>query len=207
MSRAHLAPREISTHTAPGEVDSIDGFVMVLSLWAVRNLRFDESLGKLHGYDFDICMQAKAATRRWWPPIRASPPLGRADQGPGGWIAPTSHWWRSGTACFRTRARRRRGGPCAPRPRLPARGRSWSPTSTGRRRSSARSTGRNIALEDVRERLGAIARELETANESLGASSRRARRGRRRSSTTSCRPGLAGDRAAARAVASSAFTV
>jgi hypothetical protein len=47
-----------------GEVDSIDGFVMVLSPWAVRNLRFDESLGRLHGYDFDICCQAKAAGKK-----------------------------------------------------------------------------------------------------------------------------------------------
>ena len=37
---------------------------MVLSPWAVRELRFDESLGKLHGYDFDICMQARAAGKK-----------------------------------------------------------------------------------------------------------------------------------------------
>jgi hypothetical protein len=36
----------------------------VLSPWAVRGLRFDESLGRLHGYDFDICMQARAAGRK-----------------------------------------------------------------------------------------------------------------------------------------------
>ena len=47
-----------------GEVDSIDGFLMVLSPWAVRNLRFDESLGRLHGYDFDICCQARAAGKK-----------------------------------------------------------------------------------------------------------------------------------------------
>ncbi len=44
-----------------GEVDSIDGFVMVLSPWAVRELRFDESLGKIHGYDFDLCLQVRDA--------------------------------------------------------------------------------------------------------------------------------------------------
>jgi GT2 family glycosyltransferase len=44
-----------------GEVDTIDGFIMVLSPWAVRSLRFDEALGQFHGYDFDICMQARAA--------------------------------------------------------------------------------------------------------------------------------------------------
>src|SRR5436190_10029638 len=37
---------------------------MVLSPWAVRELRFDESLGDLHGYDFDICMQARAAGKK-----------------------------------------------------------------------------------------------------------------------------------------------
>jgi hypothetical protein len=47
-----------------GEVDSIDGFLMVLSPWAVRNLRFDESLGRLHGYDFDICCQARVAGKK-----------------------------------------------------------------------------------------------------------------------------------------------
>ncbi len=47
-----------------GEVDTIDGFIMTLSPWAVRNLRFDETLGQFHGYDFDICMQARAAGRK-----------------------------------------------------------------------------------------------------------------------------------------------
>jgi GT2 family glycosyltransferase len=47
-----------------GEVDTIDGFIMVLSPWAVRNLRFDETLGQFHGYDYDTCMQARAAGRK-----------------------------------------------------------------------------------------------------------------------------------------------
>ena len=47
-----------------GEVDSVDGFVMAVSPWAGRNLRFDESLGTLHGYDFDFCMQARAAGKK-----------------------------------------------------------------------------------------------------------------------------------------------
>ena len=46
-----------------GEVDTVDGFVLVLSPWVVRNVRFDESLGLLHGYDFDFCMQVRAAGR------------------------------------------------------------------------------------------------------------------------------------------------
>jgi Glycosyltransferase like family len=57
-------PRKVPSYAQPGEVDSIDGVVMVLSPWAVRELRFDESLGNLHGYDFDICMQARAAGKK-----------------------------------------------------------------------------------------------------------------------------------------------
>lgn len=53
-----------TSHLAPGEVDAIDGLVIVLSPWAVRELRFDESLGQFHGYDFDICMQARAAGKK-----------------------------------------------------------------------------------------------------------------------------------------------
>jgi len=49
---------------APGEVDTIYGVLMVLSPWAARNLRFDESIGMLHGYDFDLCRQAKAAGKK-----------------------------------------------------------------------------------------------------------------------------------------------
>ena len=48
----------------PGVVDTLDGFVMVLSPWAVRNLRFDESIGFLYGYDFDFCLQVRAAGRK-----------------------------------------------------------------------------------------------------------------------------------------------
>jgi hypothetical protein len=44
-----------------GEVDTLDGFLLVLSPWVVRNLRFDESLGALHGYDLDFCLQVREA--------------------------------------------------------------------------------------------------------------------------------------------------
>jgi hypothetical protein len=47
-----------------GEVDAIDGFVMALSPWAVRELQFDETLGTRHGYDIDLCMQARAAGKK-----------------------------------------------------------------------------------------------------------------------------------------------
>jgi Glycosyltransferase like family len=47
-----------------GEVDVVDGFLLVLSPWVVRNIRFDESLGTLHGYDVDLCLQVRAAGRK-----------------------------------------------------------------------------------------------------------------------------------------------
>ena len=47
-----------------GEVDTVDGFVLGLSPWAVRNVRFDESLGALHGYDFDLCLQVRENGRK-----------------------------------------------------------------------------------------------------------------------------------------------
>ena len=47
-----------------GEVDTVDGIVIVMSPWAVRELRFDESLGQMHGYDLDICLQARAAGKK-----------------------------------------------------------------------------------------------------------------------------------------------
>jgi glycosyl transferase family 2 len=47
-----------------GEVDTVDGFVLALSPWTVRNVRFDESLGNLHGYDFDFCLQVREAGRK-----------------------------------------------------------------------------------------------------------------------------------------------
>ena len=47
-----------------GEVDVVDGFLLVLSPWVVRNLRFDESLGRLHGYDVDFCLQVREAGRK-----------------------------------------------------------------------------------------------------------------------------------------------
>ena len=39
--------------------------MLALSPWVVRNVRFDESLGhSLHGYDFDFCLQVRAAGRK-----------------------------------------------------------------------------------------------------------------------------------------------
>jgi hypothetical protein len=43
-------------------VAAVDGMIIVLSAWAVRNLRFDEQIDpSAHGYDIDICFQAAEA--------------------------------------------------------------------------------------------------------------------------------------------------
>jgi Glycosyltransferase like family len=47
-----------------GEVETLDGFVLALSPWAVRNIRFDESLSRFHGYDLDYCLQVREAGRK-----------------------------------------------------------------------------------------------------------------------------------------------
>jgi hypothetical protein len=49
---------------APREVEVVDGFVLVLSPWAARNLRFDEGLFLGHGFDVDFCLQAHSAGRK-----------------------------------------------------------------------------------------------------------------------------------------------
>ena len=48
----------------PAGVEAVDGQLLVLSPWAVRNLRFDEELMLNYGFDLDICLQARAAGRR-----------------------------------------------------------------------------------------------------------------------------------------------
>jgi hypothetical protein len=55
---------EMPPYAQTGEVDTVDGFLMALSPWVVRNIRFDESLGQLHGYDFDFCLQVRAAGKK-----------------------------------------------------------------------------------------------------------------------------------------------
>lgn len=55
---------EAPAYARTGEVETLDGFVLVLSPWVVRNLRFDESLGQFHGYDLDFCLQVRASGRR-----------------------------------------------------------------------------------------------------------------------------------------------
>ncbi len=56
------APDDGAGARGTGEVDALYGVLLVLSPWAVRNLRFDEAFGA-YGHDFDICAQARAQGR------------------------------------------------------------------------------------------------------------------------------------------------
>jgi hypothetical protein len=55
---------ELPPYAQTGEVDTVDGFLMALSPWVIRNVRFDESLGQLHGYDFDFCLSVREAGKK-----------------------------------------------------------------------------------------------------------------------------------------------
>ena len=51
--------------TGVHEVEAVDGILLVLSPWAARELRFDEAFSEVfHGYDVDICFQAREQGRR-----------------------------------------------------------------------------------------------------------------------------------------------
>lgn len=52
---------EAPAYARIGEVETLDGFILVLSPWAVDTIRFDESLGAFHGYDLDFCLQVRDA--------------------------------------------------------------------------------------------------------------------------------------------------
>jgi hypothetical protein len=56
--------QELPAYAHTGEVETVDGFVLVLSPWVVRNVRFDESLGRLHGYDLDFCLTVREAGKK-----------------------------------------------------------------------------------------------------------------------------------------------
>jgi hypothetical protein len=57
--------KDLPGYARTGEVDTLDGFVLALSPWAVRNVRFDEDLGlQIHGYDLDYCLQVREAGRK-----------------------------------------------------------------------------------------------------------------------------------------------
>lgn len=46
-------------------MEMVDGCILVLSPWAVANLRFDEErYSGFHGYDADICFEARSQGKR-----------------------------------------------------------------------------------------------------------------------------------------------
>jgi hypothetical protein len=49
---------------SPAEVEVLDGQLLVLSPWVVRNLRFDETLVLGYGFDVDFSLQMRQAGRR-----------------------------------------------------------------------------------------------------------------------------------------------
>jgi hypothetical protein len=55
---------EAPPYAHTGEVETLDGFLLVLSPWTVRNVRFDEALAGFHGYDLDFCLQVREAGRK-----------------------------------------------------------------------------------------------------------------------------------------------
>jgi hypothetical protein len=55
---------EAPAYARIGQVETLDGFVLVLSPWVVRNIRFDETLGTFHGYDLDFCLEVRDAGRK-----------------------------------------------------------------------------------------------------------------------------------------------
>jgi hypothetical protein len=64
MPDLHWNGEKLPPHAPMGEVDTLDGFMLALSPWAVRNVRFDESLDLLYGHDFDFCLQVREAGRK-----------------------------------------------------------------------------------------------------------------------------------------------
>jgi len=55
---------EFPGYARTGEVDTLDGFVLGLSPWVVQNIRFDETISQIHGYDLDFCLQVREAGRK-----------------------------------------------------------------------------------------------------------------------------------------------
>ena len=49
---------------APAEVEAVDGQLLVLSPWVVRNVRFDETLLLNHGFDLDFSLRVREAGRK-----------------------------------------------------------------------------------------------------------------------------------------------
>ncbi len=79
------------------DVDALDGLMLVLSPWAVRNLRCDTAaFSGFHAYDLDLCFQARAAGRA----VRIAP-LTVFHHTKGGFGDETL--WRNADAAFRAK--------------------------------------------------------------------------------------------------------
>lgn len=50
-----------SPYSREGDVETVDGFLLCLTPRVVRDIRFDPSIGRFHGYDFDFCLQVREA--------------------------------------------------------------------------------------------------------------------------------------------------
>ena len=129
-------PEDKRGYVGTGEVDAIDGCLIVLSPWAVRNLSFDEQLARRHGYDVDICLQARAAGRKVVtadlrmgssPTFTARPAARRRRVRPGA----RARSPRSGRGCSTAAGERATGagGRSTPRPRPPPTACGWVPRS------------------------------------------------------------------------------
>lgn len=57
-------PRLLDFGDRADDVTALEGSILVLSPWALQNLRFDETYDDFHGYDCDIAMTAHRLGRR-----------------------------------------------------------------------------------------------------------------------------------------------
>src|SRR4051794_20568863 len=55
---------DVPPHAEVGDVETLDGFALVFTPWAIAHVRFDERLSRFHGYDLDYCLQVREAGRR-----------------------------------------------------------------------------------------------------------------------------------------------
>jgi hypothetical protein len=58
------AARWAQRRSPPAEVEALDGQLLVLSPWAVRNIRFDEELLLGHGFDLDFSLMVREAGKK-----------------------------------------------------------------------------------------------------------------------------------------------
>ena len=64
-ARLRLGRRDRPPFARTGEVDVVDGFLLVLSPWVVRNLRFDESLGRCTATTSTSASRSAPPAARW----------------------------------------------------------------------------------------------------------------------------------------------